>query len=286
MTILITGGTGKVGRRVIEHLAGRDDVRALARSDGSAARLTEAGVAVVRGSLGDPDAVEAALEGVERLFLLSPYAPDQAELELGTIAAARAAGVQHIVKLSSLLEPWDLATMRGHREVSDALRAGPDGWSVLQPDNFMDNELGALDGLRSGVVVAPAGSARVAFIDARDIAAVAVHELTAAVPVGGDLVLTGPEELTYADYAERLGDALGHPIAHVSPPAEEFAATLRGFGLPPFYADDLTAMYVAIAEAGITHAATDTVERVAGRPPHDARTWAREVLAPALATAA
>lgn len=283
--LLITGGTGTVGTRVIEQLAGRDGVRALAHSDRSAERLAAAGVEVVRGSLGDPAALSAALEGVERLFLLSPYSREQGEQELGAIAAAEAAGVRHVVKLSSLLEGWDVAVMRGHREATAALRASAMGRSVLQPDNFMDNELGALDGLRAGAVVAPTGSARLAFVDARDIAAIAVAELTAPDPVGGDLVITGPEALSYAAYAERLGEVLGHPVAHVSPPAADFAAALRGFGLPAFVADDLTEMFTAMADAGATHPVTDTVGRVTGQPPRDARTWAQEVLVPALAVA-
>lgn len=284
-SILITGGTGKVGSRVIEQLTGRPGVRALAHSDRSAERLAAAGVDVVRGALGDTASVTAALAGVERLFLLAPYSPDQADQELGAIEAARAAGVRHVVKLSSLLEGWDLAVMRAHRAAAAALRDSGLGWSVLQPDNFMDNELGALDGIREGVVAAPTQGATLAFVDARDIAAVAVHELTAADPVGGDLVVTGPELLTYAAYAERLGDGIGRPVQHVSPPPAEFAAALRGFGVPAFYADDLTALFAAIGEAGVTHPVTDTVTRIAGRPPHDARAFSRDVLAPALAAA-
>lgn len=74
-------------------------------------------------------------------------------------------------------------------------------------------------------------------------------------------------------------------MAHVSPPPADFAAALRSFGLPDFYAKDLTAMFVAIRDAGTTHAVTDTVERAAGRPASDVRTFAREVIAPALAAA-
>lgn len=281
--ILITGSTGKVGSRIIEQLDDHPGVRALAHSDGSAERLARSGVEVVRGSLGDPASLAAALDGIDRLFLLSPYSPTQAEQELAALDAARAAGVQHVVKLSSLIDEWDVAVMRGHAAVNAALDAGPTPFSILQPDNFMDNELGALDGLRDGVVVAPTRDAALSFVDARDIAAVAVHELTAPEPAGGRLVLTGPETLTFSEYADRLAEGIGRPVRHVSPAPADFAAALRSFGLPDFYADDLTAMFGAIADAGATHPVTDTVERLAGRPGHDARGFAREVLAPALA---
>lgn len=278
-TILITGGTGKVGSRVIEQVAGRPGVRALAHSDASAERLGAAGVDVVRGSLADPEAVARAVDGVERVFLLST---GQAAQELGVLEAARAAGVRHVVKLSSLLEGWDLAIMEDHRAVVAALRASGLAHTILQPDTFMDNEAGALDALRAGVVVAPTGDGRCSFVDARDIAAVAVHELTAAAPEGGELVITGPAALTFEEYAQELGAGIGRELHHVSPTVDAFAEALRGFGVPEPRAGDLAAMYGAL-DGRLTHAPTDTVERLTGRAPRAARTFAAEVLAPALA---
>jgi len=284
--ILITGATGKVGRRVIEQLAEHPGLRALAHSDRSAATLTAHGVEVVRGSLDDPAALDAALAGVDSLFLLTPYTPDQGATELRVLHAARAAGVTRVVKLSSLLEAHPIQVMRGHAAVSAALPSlGFTHVSILQPDNFMDNELEAVDTLRQGLLFANAGTARLSFVDARDIAAVAAAELTSDTPAGGTLVITGPDALTFGEYAGRLSAALGLPLQHISPPDAEFTQALLEAGLPDFYARDLTEMFASIRESGLTHAPTDTVQRLTGHAPRTAEDFARDVLAPALTKA-
>lgn len=285
--ILITGATGKVGRRVVEQLAGHPDLRALAHSDQSAATLAAQDLEVARGSLDDPTAIDAALAGVDALFLLTPYTPDQGETELRVLHAARAAGVTRVVKLSSLLEARPVRVMRGHAAVSAALGGlGFRHVSILQPDNFMDNELATVDTLRQGLLFANAGAARLSFVDARDIAAVAAAELTNAAPAGGKLVITGPEALTFDEYAGRLGAAVGLEVHHVSPPDADFTEALLHAGLSDFYARDLTEMFASIRDSGLTHAPTDTVQRLTGRPPRTTEDFARDVLAPALAKAA
>ncbi len=262
-TILVTGGTGTVGRRVVEQLAGRPGVRALAHSDASAEQLAEHGLDVRRGAIEDGASLADALDGADALFLLMPFTPHQGAAEIAALEAARAAGVQRVVKLSSVNEGRDIAIMRGHAAAARRARElGFDHLTILQPDNFMDNELGALDGLRAGALYANSGDARLALVDARDIAAVAVAELTAERPRGGDLVITGPEALTYGEWAARLGA-----------------------GLPGFLAAGLTEMYASIRSTGGTVAPTDVVERVAGRPPHTPEDFARDVLAPLLAPA-
>lgn len=285
--ILITGATGKVGRRVVEQLAGYPSLRALAHSDRSAATLTAQGVEVARGSLEDPSALDVALAGVDALFLLTPYTPGQEATELRVLHAARAAGVTRVVKVSSLLEGRPIQVMRGHAAVSAALPSlGFTHVSVLQADNFMDNELASVDTLRKGLLFANAGAARLSFVDARDIAGVAVAELTSATPAGGKLVITGPDALTFGEYAGRLGTVLGFPLQHISPPDAEFTQALLDAGLPDFYAHDLTEMFASIRNSGLTHAPTDSVQRLTGHAPRTAEDFARDVLAPALTTAA
>ncbi len=285
-TILVTGGTGTVGRRVVEQLGGRPGVRALAHSDASAEQLAEHGLDVRRGAIEDGASLADALDGADALFLLMPFTPQQGAAEIAALEAARAAGVRRVVKLSSVNEGRDIAIMRGHAAAARRARElGFDHLTILQPDNFMDNELGALDGLRAGALYANSGDARLALVDARDIAAVAVAELTAERPRGGDLVITGPEALTYGEWAARLGAAAGVELEHVSPPDADFEAALLGAGLPGFLAAGLTEMYASIRSTGGTVAPTDVVERVAGRPPHTPEDFARDVLAPLLAPA-
>jgi len=139
--ILITGATGTVGSRLSQQLADRPGVRALAHSDRSAEILDDLGLDVRRGALDDSPALEAALDGVDALFLLSPWTPDQASVELGVLGAAAEAGVSRVVKLSSLLSDRPLAIMAGHRTVTRALADSSfTHVTILEPDNFLDNE--------------------------------------------------------------------------------------------------------------------------------------------------
>ncbi len=81
MSILLTGATGLIGSRVAAALQGRDDVRALARSEAAATKLRDLDLQVVRGDLDDPTSLTAAFAGVERLFLLTPFSERQAVQE-------------------------------------------------------------------------------------------------------------------------------------------------------------------------------------------------------------
>lgn len=124
--ILITGATGTVGSRLVELLLDRgEDVRVFCRDvDKARAKFGER-VQVARGDLEDPGSVRAALEGVERIFLLAPPAPEQLQRELNVIAAARETGIRRLVKLSVLAadEHSPVRLARGHREAEKELEA-------------------------------------------------------------------------------------------------------------------------------------------------------------------
>lgn len=127
VTILVTGATGGVGRLVVDHLlaAGATDVRALTVDPGRA-RLP-AGVEVVRGHMGRPDALRAALDGVDRMYL----APQPATVEQA-MAAVADAGVGHVVDLSGEHDSW-------WGSVTRAVEAAGRAWTHLWPGDFMEN---------------------------------------------------------------------------------------------------------------------------------------------------
>lgn len=121
MSILLTGATGLIGSRVAAALRGRDDVRALARSDAAATKLGDLDVQVVRGDLDDPSSLTAAFAGVERIFLLTPFNERQAEQEHVALDAALQAGVTGVVYLSLIATDLDIAFARPHAEIEARL---------------------------------------------------------------------------------------------------------------------------------------------------------------------
>lgn len=126
-----------------------------------------------------------------------------------------------------------------------------------------------------GVIPLPAGDGAEAFVDVRDIAAVAAATLRdPGAHAGAEYTITGPEALTLAQVAEVIGEATGRAIAYVDVPPEQWVEGAAGAGLPRDYAE-LLATLLGVIRSG--HGATpeDTVERVTGRPPIAFRDYAR-----------
>lgn len=277
--ILLTGATGQVGLRLARRLAPRAGVRALARSDSAAAALRELGIDVVRGDLADPATLPPALEGVDTLFLLTPFSPDQAQLEHNALDAGRE--LRKVAKLSAINR--GIAISKAHEEIARRLRESGLQASILHADFFVSNLFTQLDPIRNGQLIYPAdGTARRAFVDPEDIAEVAAAELTAEDPVGGDLAITGPESLTFAELAERISAGLGRKVALVDPPANAWRDGLVAAGVPGFYADALVELFERDIKPVGAIAPTPDVRRVLGRPAQSVDRFIRDELAPAL----
>lgn len=272
--ILVTGATGTVGRLLVTDLvtAGAD-VRALSRTPEKAG--LPSGVDVVAGDLGHPQTLRPALQGIERVFLLSG-GPQGPEHDANLIAAAQQAGVRHVVTLSVLgaahdaddpITGWHLAGER-------AVTASGMAWTILRPGAFMSNALMWAPSIKSqDAVYAPFAHAKTAAVDPADIAAVAARALTGAGHDGKVYPLTGPDLLSAADQVEILGAALGRALRVVDVPPERAKAGMVDSGMPDQLAD---AVIASMAQAGTEHAMAvlPTIEQVTGRPARTFAAWA------------
>lgn len=268
--ILVTGATGKVGTALVEQLQARGTpFRALAHTEASYRRLTARGVEAVRGSANDGPGLAAAFSGVERLFLLTPSSPDQAEVERAYVDAARRAGVRHIVKQSVLgADDPAVSLVEAHRESERHIRASGLDYTFLQPNVFMQN-LGETDAApirEQSAIFNSAGDGVMSFIDARDIAAVATAALSGEGHEGRTYELTGPEALSYGEVAGKLASLLGRPVRYVPLGDEAFREALLAAGLSAWYAGGLTELYRFYRD-GKGAVVTDAVERVTGQAP-------------------
>ena len=287
-TILLTAATGTVGSAMLDPLLTRGArVRALVRDPDRAGPLAAAGATVVRGDFADPASLRPALVGVDAVFLACGNVPDQVQLECTVVDEAVRAGVERVVKLSARGAAVDAgpAYWRTHGLIEQHLRAAAIGSVQLRPGFAMSNLLAAAGHVQqAGRLFAPAGGARIAMIDPRDVAAAAVAALTADASgwrrdhEGRVHVLTGPAAIGYAEVAADLSAVLGRPVGYVDVPVAPARAALEQAGLPPFAAQRVLEVFEAL-RAGEQATTTDTVRALTGRSPGAFADFARRHVA-------
>ena len=276
--ILVTGANGTIGSHLVRSLLDQDTpIRVLVRDADKARAAFGDSVDIVSGDLRDASSVSVALKGVESVFLNSPSLDGFIDLQRPLIDAANAAGVGHLVRLSVVGAAPDATTSygRGHFALDEHLKASTLGWTILQPNAFMQNLLSNVETIKAGTIYASAGDGRVAMIDARDIAEVAASVLTTGRHTGESLVLTGGEAVTYDDAAAAFATELGLDVRYVDVPPEVTRQNLLGFGLPAGQVEDILALF-AIFRAGYASTVTPTVANVLGRAPRSLATFVHD----------
>jgi uncharacterized protein YbjT (DUF2867 family) len=273
---LITGATGDVGARVVDLLIRRGIRPRVFVRDAAKARQRFADRAeILTGDLSNQASLRAGLKGVDSLFLLNS-GPSIPELDALAGAAAKAAGVTHIVKLSSIDVEQSLAIGAWHELGEAAVRKTGIPFTFVRPTGFMSNLLAWAHSIRAeGVVRTSTGNGRRAFIHSADIAGVVVEALTGRGYLGESLRITGPEALTFAEATQKIAEAISKRIRYESISDEEAALRFAATGASQAEVEAHTALWRAIREGrlGMT---TDTVERVLGRPPIPLGHWILE----------
>jgi uncharacterized protein YbjT (DUF2867 family) len=277
--ILVTGATGNTGSQVVRELKERGrHVRAFVRHREQAREKLGEGVELAIGDFADSQSVWAALDGVEKVLLSCADDPRRVEWETSAIDAAAAAGVRRIVKLSTVgAEPGaPVAFWDWHGQVEQHLLASRVGAVVLRSSFYMSNLLSAAEEIASeDRLSAPAGEARIAMIDPRDVGATAATTLTGGGEDGQTYVLTGPEAIAYDQVAAELSAATGRQVEFVDVPEEGAWQALVGAGLPHFVAEQLVNMFRMLRE-GAADQVTDTVETLTGNAPRNFAAFIRD----------
>ena len=264
-TTLVLGGTGKTGRRIVERLAAlRVPTRVGSRSGSPpfdwADRATWA----------------PALRDVDSVYL--SYYPDLAVP--GTVDTVRSlaglaveSGVRRLVLLAGRGE-------RGAERCERAVQESGAEWTILRCTWFSQNfsESFLLEPILAGEVALPVGDVREPFVDADDVADVAVAALTEDGHTGRVYELTGPRLLTFAEALEEIADAAGRRISFAPISIEEYRAELVGLGLPAELVWLMTYLFTEVLD-GRNSALTDGVQRALRRPPRDFTDYARAAAA-------
>ena len=278
--VLVTGATGQVGGALLEDLLRRGaHPRAMVRTEEQAAEFAAHGVDAVVGDLERPESLPNALDGVDRVFLMSRDDPNQPEMEAAFVGAAARAGVERIVKLSANGARPDshVALMRWHAEGERALEGSGLGYTVLRPQLYMQNFLRFGPSVaEEGRFAAPMGDRRFALVDTRDVARVAAAALIEEGQAGATYVVTGPDALSYGDAAGMIGAVIGKVVAYEPVEPRAFRDELiAGRGLPRWRAEDLAFIASAYGE-GEGESVTDVVQRVGGGKPRSFAEFAKD----------
>lgn len=271
-TVLVTGATGKTGRRLIPLLMRRG---AAVRAASRAPAIAPPGAEPVPFDWAREGTYEAARKGVDAIYVVygdPGVAGDPADQVGALLDGAADAGVSRVVLLSALgvdqAPPGDAM-----RRVELAVESSGIPSTILRPGAFMQNfserhRNRLVESIRERDEIAmPGGDGVVSWVSADDIAAVAAGALTEPGHEGKGYTLVGPEPLTMAQVAAFVSAAAGRPVRYVEIGRAEIRATFVESGMPPDVADSISELYVYALTSGAFGVLNDDVETVTGRPP-------------------
>jgi uncharacterized protein YbjT (DUF2867 family) len=277
MKYLVIGATGNIGSRVTRRLIARGERPSVfVRNAKKAKAFFGAELEIRVGDLEAPGrSLAAALAGIDEIFLVSD-GPDLGARDRAVAFAAKAAGVRHVVKLSTSDVHTGIGTGPWHARGEAAVRESGVAFTFIQAAGFMSNALGWSDAIRDeGVLRTSTGEGKIAFIHPDDIADVAVAALTTRDHDDASLVITGPEALSYGEMAATIGVAIGKRVRFEAISDEQaYAGVLAWVGKSP-YSDALVDIWRAVREGRLA-TVTDGVEQVLGRRPIFFDRWAKE----------
>ena len=268
--ILITGATGKTGLPVVERLARMNvPFRALVHSP-AGEQLVQKGLAeVVVGDFHEAASLDRVLEGIDRVYLLSPPSKDQFKVQSEFVDRAKRKGVKHIVKLSALGTALDspVGLLRAHAQIEEYIRKSGVAYTFLRPHFFMENLLMNVATVqKDGAIYSPLGEARISTISVEDIGSVVATVLTTDSHAGKVYTLTGPTAVTYAEIAATLEKVIGRPVRYIQVPFEAAQQGMVVSGMPEWFAEDLIRLMKTWSE-GKGSPVTPDVENITHKTP-------------------
>lgn len=280
MRIVVTGGTGTVGKRLVQLLAERGvDVGVMTRNPDARPPLPE-GASYVEGDFADRDSVLRAVTGADAVYLLTPLVPDEADLGRDAVWAIVDARVEKIVfqSVHRVEDGSHIPHFRSKIEIAEQLKQSGVDWTIVAPNNFYQNDLNFRPMLTGpGVYPQPLGPVGVSHVDCDDIATVAARCLTEGGHAGRTYAVVGPESHTGQENAAIWAEALSRPISYIGDDLDAWASQM-GEHLPDWLVEDLVIMYRHFIEHGLLASEDDLAgtRQLLGRHPKSYRKWVNE----------
>jgi NAD(P)H dehydrogenase (quinone) len=272
-TLLVTGASGHLGRRVVELLSEKQagTIIAATRTPEKLADLAARGVITRKADFDDPASLAEAFKGVDRLLLISTDAiavPGQRlNQHRNAVKAAEDAGVKHVIYTSIVKPDPDspVFVAPDHRGTEEALAASKLSWTVLRENVYTEVLLGTLtQAVQTGKLFSAAGDGKIAYVTREDIAQVAAAVLLSGSEGRQTLNITGPEALTQAEIAAIASEISERQIDYVPLTLEVLIQNMVGAGLPQPMAEGWASFDAGTAQ-GKFDVVSNVVEEITGR---------------------
>ncbi len=283
MPILVAGATGNVGRPTVSALVAKGySVRALSRSEEKFSALPEGASGAVA-DLDTGSGLDAALDGVDRLFLITANGETETARGLNAVNAARSAGAQRIVYLSAQ-DPGEeppIPHSRSKLPIEDAIRQSGCEYSILRPGYFFQTDLAVARVIRDyGVYPMPIGSIGQNRVDTRDIADCAVRALTEDGHGGAEYDLYGPDTISGPGAAAVYARRFGREVHYGGDDVEQWAEPIKAH-IAPWLLESLKKMFLSMQKNGpaANAAAVTASQEAVGHPLRTFDAFAAELAA-------
>jgi uncharacterized protein YbjT (DUF2867 family) len=272
--IAVIGATGNTGRAVVKELrALGEEPLAIVRNPGKAREVLGANAKVAVADITDRAALQKALAGIKRVFVVTGHSPQVGEHQINILEAAKAAGAEFFVKVSggrAVVGPdVESVGMRGHHVVEEALKKSGLGWVILSPGFFMQNTLAQALSIKSEgkMVLAYPKDLPIAFIDVRDTGAVGARILRdPARHAGKTYAFTGTTS-NFGEFANIFSEVLGKPVTYVGASFDQAEQAMKARGVPDWLVAHMVAMGRAGAKGAFSTENTQPIREIVGRPP-------------------
>lgn len=272
--IAVIGATGNTGRAVVKELrALGEDPLCVVRNADKAREVLGADARTAVAEITDRAALQKALQGIKRVFVVTGHNPQAGDQQIGILEAAKAAGVEFFAKVSggrAVVGP-DVESVvgRGHHAVEEAMKRSGLDWVILRPGLFMQNTLAQAQSIKTEgrLVQAYAKDLPIAFIDVRDTGALGARILRdPAKHAGKTYSFTGITS-TFEEFAKVFSQVLGKPVTYVGAPLDQAEQGMKTRGMPDWLVRHMIAMGRAGANGAFSSENTGPIREIVGRPP-------------------
>lgn len=263
--ILVTGATGNTCSILVPALIkSGQEVRVFVRNEEKAQHLKDAGAEIYVGDLDRSDTIDAALEGVDEVYLCTWNGPTALQQGLNVIEAIKRVGTKPFVVRHSAFGAENSELIQQINKVDDALKASGIPWTSIKPTFFMQNLMMASQSIQTdGNIYWDWADGRAGMIDVRDVADSALGALTGKAEEGKEYILTGPEPVSMTDVAKSFSKVLGEKVNYIAVPHEATKQAMGAMGFPEFIVNGYIELNKGFAD-GFADLSTNNVELLSG----------------------